>query len=183
MKTLFKTLIKTIALAILLAITIPLIYFAYRQSQPLSHPDFKRLTYNQFVEWRSMAYHESEVAYQASQPDVEMKYGVCEAGAKGIHSVIVKTQAFGYTVAALRGAKPDALHELPKDVTIRNFLPKWWETYEYLLWYNEIKLGALWDGPPGSVCVIHSGIPTPEQFETMKIKYAVNASARSSISP
>ena len=183
MKTLFKTLIKTIALTILLALIIPLIYFAYRQSQPLSHPDFKGLTYNQFVEWRSLAHHESEIAYQASHPEVEMKYGICEAGAKGIQGVIMKAQAFGYTFAALRGAKPDAIHELPKAVTFLNFLPKWWETYEYLLWYNEIKLKALWDGPPGSVCIIHSGIPSPEQLEAMKVEYAVNASERSSISP
>ena len=183
MKTLFKTPIKAIALAIVLAILIPIIYFAYRQSLPLSHPDFNGLTYSQFVEWRSMAHHDSEVAYQASHPDVEMKYGVCEVGSKGIAGLFLKGQAFGYTFAALRGAKPDAVHPLPENVTIWNFLPKWWNTYEYLLWYNEIKLEALWDGHPESVCVIRSGIPTPEQFEAMKIEYAVNASERSSISP
>ena len=183
MKTLFKTLIKIIALVILLAILTPIVYFAYHQGQPLSHPDFNGLTYNQFVEWRSIAYHESEVAYQVGHPEVEMKYGICEAGAKGIHGVIMKARSFGYTVSALRGAKPYAIHQLPEDVTISNFLPKWWETYEYLLWYNEIKLGALWDGPPGSVCIIHSGIPTPEGFDAMKVEYAVNASERSAISP
>ena len=183
MKTLFKTLYKTISLAILLAILTPIVYFAHRQNQPLSHSDFNGLTYNQFVEWRSIAYHEGEVAYQASHPNVEMKYGMCEAGAKGIHGVIMKAQAFGYTVAALRGAKSDTLHQLPEGVTLWNFLPKWWETYEYLIWYNEIKLGSLWDGPPGTICIIHSDIPTPEQFEVMKIKYTANASERSSILP
>ena len=183
MKILFKTLIKIITLVILLAIITPIVYFTYRQNQPLSHLDFNGLTYNQFVEWRSMTYHESEVAYLASHPNVEMKYGMCEAGAKGIHGGVMKAQAFGYTVAAFRGAKSDALHKLPEGVTIWNFLPKWWESYEYLLWYNEIKLKALWDGPPGSVCTIRSGIPTPEQLEAMKVEYAVNASERSAISP
>jgi hypothetical protein len=49
-----------------------------------------------------------------------------------------------------------------------NFLPKWWDTFEYLFWYNQIHLDSF--GSLVAMCRLQPNIPTPEEFEAMKSK-------------
>jgi len=63
MKTIRKgiaQLFKTILLALLAVILVPILYFAWRTGQPMELPEFKGLTYYQFLEWRSIAHNEIE---------------------------------------------------------------------------------------------------------------------------
>lgn len=177
MKLFLNTLFKIVMLVILLTIITPVLYFAWRMGQPLSHPEFKGLTYYQFIEWREMAYHDREVDYQNKHPDANVKFGMCETGHRTLTIGVLALQSGTYTLAGLRGIPPRPSYPFPEDVTLGNFLSKWWDTYEYLFWYNEIHLDSLGSGPPGSICIIRSGIPTTEEFEAMKLIQTANSSA------
>lgn len=174
-KILSKTLTKLITLAVLLAIITPVLYFAWHMGQPLSQPEFNGLTYYQFIEWRKMAYEERAMQYQASHPTKKADIRMCENNTRTITILLLPLQSFGYMVTAFKGAKPDATHTLPEGVTLSNFLPKWWDTFEYIFWYNTIHLNGL-QNTLVEYCRIQPNIPTPAEFEVMKLEYAANTS-------
>ncbi len=167
-------LFKTILAALLVAVVVPILYFAWRMSKPLPQPEFKGLSYYQFMGWRKMATEDVIAKYMVSHPN--FKYNgvgepitACYSGVAFGGYIFLPTQAFSYTVASLAGVMPDELHALPNNVTLLNFLPKWWDTFEYLFWYNEIHLDSF--NNPIAYCRIQPNIPTPEEFETMKLEH------------
>jgi hypothetical protein len=181
MKTIRKglsLLFKTILLALLIAALTPILYFAWRMGKPLPQPEFKGLTYYQYMSWRKMAAEDAIAKYVAAHPGYEYTgigepLTACYSGHFSIMSFFGPAQAFSYTLAALAGKTPDKLHPLPTGVTLLNFMPKWWDTFEYLLWYNEIHLDSF--GSLVEFCRIQPNIPTPAEFQTLKLKREADA--------
>ena len=174
----FALLFKTTLLALLIGTMSPILYFAWQMSQPLPQPEFKELSYFQYMEWRKMATEDAIAKYIVSHPSFEYKgigepISACYSGDLIINSLFFPTQALSYTFASLAGVMPDELHPLPNDVTLLNFMPKWWETFEYIFWYNEIRLDSF--GSFVEFCRIQPNIPTPEEFETMKLEHQIIA--------
>ena len=91
-----------------------------------------------------------------------------------IEHTFLPFQAFTYTLAALRGMKPDPMHALPENVTIVNFLPKWWDTMEYIFWYNTVH-ASNFGGSLVEYCRFQPNIPTPEEFEALKLEPEISA--------
>jgi len=172
----FALLSKITLLALLIALLTPIPYFAWRMGQPLPQPEFKGLTYYQFVEWRNMLHEENIVKYETSHPNVEYKgiggHRFCDDSL--FERTFYPFQAFTYTLAALHGVRPDPLHALPENVTVINFLPKWWDTIEYLFWYNTVH-ASNFGGSLVEYCRFQPNIPTPEEFESLKSKYEASA--------
>lgn len=174
----FALLFKTILLALLIAALTPILYFAWRMKKPLPQPEFKGLTYYQFFEWRKIETEDAIAKYMISHPDYKYigigdPMTACYSGNVLIMSFFGPAQAFSYTVAALAGKMPDELHPLPTGVTLGNFMPRWWDTFEYLFWYNEIHLDSF--GSFVEFCRIQPNIPTPEELETLKLEHQISA--------
>jgi hypothetical protein len=171
-------LFKITLLAMLIAVLTPILYFAWQMGKPLPQPEFKRLSYYQFMEWRKMAAEDAIAKYMAFHPNYEYtgigdQMTACYSGHLLITSFFGPVQAFTYTLAALAGKMPDELHPLPTGVTLLNFAPKWWDTFEYLFWYNQIHLDSF--GSFVAECRIQPNIPTPEEFESMKLEHQLSA--------
>jgi hypothetical protein len=174
----FALLLKTILIALLVAMLTPIPYFAWRMGKPLPQPEFKGLSYYQYFEWRKMATEDAIAKYIVSHPNYEYKgignpMTACYSGDVLGAYLLLPPQAFSFTLAALAGKMPDELHSLPTGVTLLNFMPKWWDTFEYLLWYNQIHLDSF--GSLVAECRIQPNIPTPEEFETMKLEHQLSA--------
>lgn len=181
MKTIRKgmsLLFKTTLLALFVAVLVPTLYFAWQMGKPLPQPEFKGLTYYQFFEWRKMATEDVIAKYMVSHPDFEYAgigepMTACYSGRVFIMSFLGPLQAFSYTAAALNGVMPDEQHALPTSVTLLNFMPKWWDTFEYLFWYNQIQLDSF--GSLVAMCRIQPNIPTPEELEALKLEHQISA--------
>lgn len=174
----FALLFKTTLLTLFIATVLPIPYFAWRMGEPLPQPEFKGLSYYQYFEWRKMATEEAIVKYKASHPNFEYTgignpmtacYSVDVFGGY----VFLPVQAFSYTLAALNGVIPYAQHPLPTNVTLLNFVQKWWDTFEYLFWYNQIYLDSF--GSLVAECRIQPNIPTPEELVVLKLQHQLNA--------
>jgi hypothetical protein len=174
----FALLFKITLLALLVITLIPTLYFAWRMGKPLPQTEFKGLSYYQFMEWRKMAAEDAIAKYIAFHPNYEYtgigdQMTACYSGDVFGGYVFLPAQAFTYTLAALAGKVPDKLHPLPTGVTLINFAPKWWDTFEYLFWYNQIHLDSF--GSFVVQCRIQPNIPTPEEFEAMKSQHQLSA--------
>lgn len=167
MKTLFKLLYKTVVLVILLVIAAPVFYFAWHMGQPLSQPEFKGLSYYQFNEWRRTEYEERVSRYQVMHPEKKANVGVCENGPRYLAPLILISQSFGYAVAGLLSASPKPNYPIPESVTVLSFLPKWWDTFEYLYWFNTVHMQNFGQSLV-EYCRIKPDVPTPEEFEAMR---------------
>jgi len=175
----FALLFKITLLALLIALLTPILYFAWLARQPLPQPEFNGLSYYQFTEWRKIKHEEGIAKYEASHPNVEYtgigdRMTACYRGEVLIERTFYPFQAFTYTLAALHGVRPDPLHALPENVTVINFLPKWWDTIEYLFWYNTVH-ASNFGGSLVEYCRFQPNIPTPEEFESLKSKYEASA--------
>lgn len=172
-------LIKITMPPLLGAVLIPTLYFAWQMGRPLSQPEFKGLTYYQFTEWRKIKYEESIEKYVASHSSREYtglgnRMTACFGGEIIFERTFYPIQAFTYTFAALTGAKPDALHPLPEDVTTLNFLPKWWDTISHLFWYNTVHRQTF-GGSMVDFCRFQPSVPTPSEFEALKLEHQLRA--------
>ena len=170
----FALLFKTTLLALLIAILSPIVYFAWQMAKPLPQPEFKGLTYYQYMGWRKMATEDVIANYMVSHPNFKYR-GVgdpmtaCYSVDIIINSLFLPAQALTYTAASLAGVVSNEIHPLPPGVTLLNFMPKWWDTFGYLFWYNEIYLDSF--GSLVEFCRIQPNIPTPEEFESKKLEH------------
>lgn len=173
----FALLFKTILLALLVAVLTLVLYFAWRAGQPMELPEFNGLTYYQFLEWRSIAHNELEVKYQASHPQVKVKIGVCDFSDRLITFSVGIEQSLWYTfwswrddrnrLAMLAANYPTA----NQPVTWSNFMPSWWQSYEKLI----LSLAEYTPQTSVAYCRIQPNIPTPEEFEAMKLEHQLSA--------
>jgi hypothetical protein len=174
----FALLFKTTLLTLLVVVLTPIPYFAWQMGKPLPQPEFRELTYYQFLEWRKMSTEDAIEKYMVSHPNFEYT-GIGEpmTACYSAHVfggyVFLPVQAFSYAFAALNGVKPYEKHPLPTSVTLLNFLPKWWDTFEYLFWYNQIHLDSF--GSLVAMCRLQPNIPTPEEFEALKQEHQLSA--------
>ena len=123
---LFKFITKTILWVIFLALIIPVGYFAVRMGQPMDLPEYKGLTYYQYIEWEKFEQHENWEKngdrYRAQNPDS----GLTEAGCNQSifvfgHGGLFLSQGPSLILdSVLLDAPFDALH----------FLPNWWANFE-----------------------------------------------------
>ena len=113
---LFKFLTKLVLLAGLVAIAIPAIFLAWRMGQPMDLPEFKGLTYYEYLDWRGQAYADLAEQYQARDLNRDVKEGMCERV-----DMVVETY----------GAIPSiGLRVVLFELDWATFLPTWWATYE-----------------------------------------------------
>ena len=174
----FALLFKTTLLALLIAVLTPILYFAWRMGKPLPQPEFKGLSYYQYFEWRKMATEDAIAKYIVSHPNYEYTgignpMTACYSGDVLGAYLLLPPQAFSYTLAALAGKMPDELHSLPTGVTLLNFMPKWWDTFEYL--FGITKFTWTVSAVSSQICRIQPNIPTPEEFEAMKLEHQLSA--------
>lgn len=137
LKIFVRKLFKAVFWLVILTMLFPVLYFAYRGSQPLVLPEFKGLSWYQLQEWRQLEYARVEGEYRVSNPNNPPRYrGQCYATDLTIGVLLTPLQSFGYTVAGLRGVQPSPSYSsIPTDVTYSNFMDKWWITAEKLEWF------------------------------------------------
>lgn len=176
METILKTLGKAFGLLfkltlilLIAAILLPIGWFVLRAGQPMDLPQFKGLSYYQYLQWRQMAYRQMAVDYQTAHPDYPMNGGL---------DMCLKTEvgvslAYAFPVSGiftLSGKYPSLQRFLdqrgiqaPTGVAWANFLPLWWQTYEKFVW------SAADYAPHGPVvrCRLKPIVPTPQEFETL----------------
>ena len=129
---LILTLGKMLCSLLLVALLTPITYFAWRAGQPMARPEFSDLTYYRLLSERQDAYDQLAHAYQAGQPNVKVKIGMC-FGVEVFVEVAVSWPHSGfYTLAGLfpsltRYVNPWDLQRgyVPEGVTYGNFLPIW----------------------------------------------------------
>jgi hypothetical protein len=139
--TVLSTLAKALCLLLVITLFAPIAYFAWRTGQPMDRPEFHELTYYRLLSERQEAYDQLAQSYQSSHPNVDVKVGMC-FGVEVFVEVVVSWPHSGFYTLA--GAYPllqryvnpiDLQHGyVPKNVTARNFLPTWWDTFELFLW-------------------------------------------------
>lgn len=166
MKTIKALLILVIAACFTLPAT-----FLWNMGRPLANPDFKGLSYFEYLEWHKLATQESIQQYSASHPDfvytgIGSPLTACHTSRVLITGLIGPLQSIGYAAASLAGVKGDDVHPLPKEVTIWNLPQKSWDTFEYLFWYNEIQLRGY--ESPVAFCRIPASIPTPLELQELE---------------
>lgn len=170
-----KTILKLITALLLIPFLFPSAYFAYRASQPLTTPEFKGLTWYQLTEWRYrefarlemelIVYHPGSVKFLAKP--VTERNNKCFYIRTAVFA-LVPLQAFGFTFAGLKGARPSAAYAIPTDVTYSNFMDKWWTTAEVIEWVNAENSHT---STPLPECKInHANMPSADQYDTVMEK-------------
>ncbi|MGD0879165.1 MAG: hypothetical protein ABSA01_13605 [Anaerolineales bacterium] len=157
-------LLGNIVLIIALAtIVVPVGYLAWRADQPMDLPQFKGLTYYQYLNWRESSYHKLAIEYRAAYPNAKMGEGwdacfdVDTAGDLGLKLPLA---GFYTLVGAFpnlgKYVTPPDRQYIPKHVTLLTFLPDWWLIYEAFVW------DSAQHAPYGPVvyCRLQPNIPT-----------------------
>ena len=72
-----STILKVVLLLLVILILTPIGYFAWRAGQPMSMPEYDGRTYYELMTERRQAYTELAQEYQASHPNVDVKFGMC----------------------------------------------------------------------------------------------------------
>ena len=147
---LFKILTKTVLWAIFLALIIPVGYFAVRMGQPMDLPEYKGLTYYQYVEWEKFEQQKSAAEYEATHeihPNAE--------GTDITTRCVAIDLAFGHAGLFLSQGPAlildTVLLDRPFDAV--HFLPNWWANFE------KQHLIIMRENSNGPVCNIPSVIP------------------------
>ncbi len=132
---------KAICALLLVALLTLLVYFAWRAGRPMDKLEFHNLTYYQLLSERQAAYDRLAQSYQAGHPNVQVKTGMCFGVEVFVEIAVSWPNSGFYTLA---GALPylkrfvnpwDLRHGyVPENVTLVNFLPAWWHTFELFDW-------------------------------------------------
>ncbi len=160
----FSTIFKAAILTVIAVTLIPIAYFGYRMTQPMDLPQFKGLSYVQFVQWRTTTFRNSEVEYQQAHPHTDntpqngsiVRHGLCEGASLSRDVVEVPFSGLNALVTDYSRGWTNLAH----------FSQDWWKTYEEWIWS-----GAVADQvnlPNVSYCNLRLDIPTPAQLQTMQ---------------
>lgn len=173
----FTLLVRVILFVLIAALLTPILYFSWRAGQPMELPEFKGLTYYQFMEWRSIAHSDLEVNYQTAHPEVKVKAGVCENTNRVMTFSVGVLQSWWYTFLSLRDDQ-DRLAMLQENYPVSNelvnwstFMPSWWLSYEKLV----LSLAQYTPHTSVAYCRLQPNIPTPEEFEAWKLGHQLSA--------
>lgn len=151
---LFAAFFKTIIIVIVIAVIGPIAYFGYRLTRPMDLPEFKGLSYIQFVQWRTETVKEQATkfkpAFSYERPADPNSCIIPNAGSDAIGMV-----GWG-PVTLLADFQKGRLVDLPYD---------WYEAFEN----SELALAHLVYFPNVAFCDLPlSKLPTPVQFEAMQ---------------
>jgi hypothetical protein len=154
------TLAMMISVLVLTVLITCMTYFARRTGQPMNLLEFHQLSYIQVLTKRQEAYGQLAHSYQASHSNVKVKAGMC-FGVKLVVEITVSWPHSGfYTLAGLfpslkRYVNPQDIKHgyVPGNVTIVNFLPAWWDTFE------KFVLGLIDHVPQGPVAYCRIAAP------------------------
>ena len=131
---------KAVAFFIIAAIVAPIVYLVWRAGQPMSMPQYGGRTYYELLAERLQGYDTLATQYQASHPNVEVKFGMCYQ-AEVFVSMVDTLPWSGLCAAsefipALRvyGSRAKQLGCGKMGGTWANFPLTWWRTYEKLLY-------------------------------------------------
>jgi hypothetical protein len=160
-----KIIIPILILLVIATCLYPAPWFAWRMGQPMELLQYKGLTFYQFMQWRKMAFDDLASKYQASHPDVEVKFGMCYNTEVGGLVILQVPMAGYYTLAGIYPGLQSVLNShdkkiVPAKATWRTFLPSWWTTTEKIMW---VTVEA---APHTSVayCRLQPNVPSPEEF-------------------
>ncbi len=173
----FALLFKLTLLVLLVTVLTPILYFAWRAGQPMELAEFKGLTYYQYLEWRSIAHNDLEVKYKTLHAEAKVKMGLCEDSDRLITFTVGVEQSMWYTFLSLhddrnRLAMLEANYPANnKPVIWSNFMSSWWQSYEKLI----LSLAEYKPHTSVAYCRIQPNIPTPEEFESLKLEHQLSA--------
>lgn len=179
MKTFFRFLgrfigwvLRLTALALLVAVLTPIVYFAWRAGQPMEMPEFKGLTYYEYLAWKKMAYEELAEKYYPGDPRYRHMCLSVDLIATGM---VLPGFSMSYISYLIYPDQTRALFArdvkkgiLQTDVTWMTLLPELWSGFEHLEW-NALE-GIRHSISP--VCRIRSPVPTPEELRSLRLNAA-----------
>lgn len=141
MKTILKVISTGILVLMLVTIVVPVGYLAWRADQPMDLPQFKGLTYYQYLAWRETALHQMAVNYQAAHPNAKMGGGLDMCFDVDVLSDLsLKLPLSGFYVTAgiypilQQNIQKNNRQYIPQGTIWWTFLPNWWRTYEAFVW-------------------------------------------------
>ena len=136
-----KIISTTILVLLLVTIVVPLGYLAWRADQPMDLPQFKGLTYYEYLHWSKNALHQMAVNYQTAHPNAKMGGGLdmCFYTETGFTVGLKMPLAGYYTLTSVfpnleKYVTPQDRQYIPMDVNLWTFLPDWWKSFELLVW-------------------------------------------------
>ncbi len=121
---------KVISALLLITLLTPIAYFAWLAGQPMSMPEFKGLSYFQFLAERQEGYDVLADTYQASHPNAKVKNGICFGSELAVEITFSWPVPSLYTLAAVSHTVKSHLNPqatrlglVPEHVTVWSFLP------------------------------------------------------------
>jgi len=146
-----SSMFKIIGLIVIITLLVPIGYFAWRASQPMSMPEFSGLSYYEILSERRQAYDDLANKYQAEHPNVDIKFGMCFQS-----EVLMIAYNFPWAgYCSLAGVVPGLKSGLGSNAvrlgcgqsngTWINLLGNWWNMFEHLTYdlLTHIKTGAV----------------------------------------
>jgi hypothetical protein len=132
---------KIIGLRVVVALLAPIGYLAWRAGQPMRMPEYDGRTYYELVEERQQAYDELSRTYQASHPNVDVKFGMCYRSELLVIAYNMPWAGF----CTLAGVVPGLNSRIGPNASRLGcgqnigswlkFMGDWWDMYEHLT-YN-----------------------------------------------
>jgi hypothetical protein len=171
-KKIIGSLFKAALLTLLLLILIPVLYFAWRATQPMELPEFNELSYVQYTEWRKLISQNAYNEYVINHPGYTYKSpDGCTDG-----SIVVEKTAMWYLSTEVVYAQdhPEitttwdavSLSAIPtENTTVLNVLPQLWLVREKLIRHTMSQLA---NSPVPFCRQVNTEIPTPGELDTMK---------------
>ena len=144
---LFKFLTKMVLWAIFLALIIPVGYFVLRMGQPMDLPEYKGLTYYQYLEWEHLEQEKTLEEYRKNHTvEYDGNVNLCSVATRLTgHAGLFLSQGPALILDSVLLDRPfDPVH----------FLPNWWESFE-----NEHLVILRGNSSGHPACRIPSAIP------------------------
>ena len=131
---------KAVLLVLVIAILTPIVFFAWRASQPMQMKEFNGLTFYQVMTWEKTAYARLAQQYDRAHPGKNPVDGQCYT--TDVAFVPLRYALAGwYALAGIypglqKYISPSDIHNgaVAQDVTWLTFLPTWWKNFEKSFW-------------------------------------------------
>ena len=126
-RKIIKFLAKVVLWAVFLALIIPVVYFAVRMGKPMDRPEYKGLTYYQYLEWHHLEQEKSGKAYRAAHPTPPEGYDIDVGKACTANALV-----FGH-VGLFFSQGPALILDsilLNRPFGMSHFLSNWWVNFE-----------------------------------------------------
>ena len=138
--SIISTILKVILLVAVILLLAPVGYILWRAGQPMSMPEYDGRTYYELLAERRQAYTDLATEYQASHPNVDVRFGMCFqtelAVSLGNTLPWAGVCAASEFIPALRfyGPRSRQMGCGQMNGTWKKFPVTWWQTFEQLLY-------------------------------------------------